>query len=98
MQELPVRNFQDPTIKDKAYVKSLEVSVNGETGGESIFLKVDVFNNGDKTNFLFTNATLTLNCYGQGSSSISICAAGFKGLNRACKAIEESMKVLEEPK
>lgn len=87
-----VSKFKDETINCKDYVESLSTTVNGEIGGEAIILRIDIYDNGDKKDNIYTNAKITVNCYGESSAEIRIFGAGFEGLNKACQSIESILR------
>lgn len=93
MREMKIRsdvNVEKSTNKE--YVKTVSVVINPEdNGGESVTLSVDVYDNGDKTENIYTNTTLEAQCYGVSSSSITLWGVGFEALAEAVDKIRERL-------
>lgn len=78
------------------YVKTISCVLNpADNGGEAIVLEVDVFDNGDKTNNIYTNMTLHSHCYGTSEASLSLYNVSVAHLGQACKLISEKISALE---
>lgn len=91
-----IHERNDRGIKEHGYLKSFSYLLNPEdNGGESAYLSVDVFDNGDSEHGLpsgiFTNVTLNTMCYGASSSSITLNSVGLEDIAEAVKALQEKV-------
>lgn len=97
MRKMKVDEYTDNNGKGDDFVKTIAVVVNPEdNGGESVTLSVDVYDNGDKTDNIYTNTRLEAMCYGVSSSSITLWGVGFEALAEAVDKIKARLSMLKE--
>lgn len=70
--------------------------INGKTGGDSVLLSVDLFDNGDAKvglpNGFFTNISLSLQCYGSHSTEIHLSSTTLDNIINACEKLKEKIE------
>jgi hypothetical protein len=82
--------------KEKEYIKTVSVALDGNGGGEAVILEVDFFHNGDKENAVFTNISISNHCYGSHVSKISYFSLGIESFLEAFQHMAEIAKTIEK--
>jgi hypothetical protein len=89
--------FRKDLSGHKDYVKSFVEHLNpNDNGGEAVILSVDVYDNGDDEDSVYTNITLEINCYGTSSSTIQLNTVRLEDLAASCNSIMDSIKTLRK--
>lgn len=90
------------TKKDmpREYVKTISLCINpNDSGGESVNLELDLYDNGDDENSIFTNLHIVANCYGTHSTRMTLWTGGLHnlslGLNELSTYLEEQNSLLK---
>jgi hypothetical protein len=90
------KTIKSGMAKEYQYTLTTRISDISDPSGEEVKLEVDVYDNGDKTNNIFTNAHITAQSYGTSSIRLTLWGPGFGGLLEACKKIEKELYSKEE--
>ncbi len=79
--------------KPKEYVTTLSCCINPQDmGTEHVNLEVDVFDNGDNNDFLFTNIHFTIN---SGVSTVKLTLSTGDGLFDVCSKLKTELEIIE---
>lgn len=85
--------FKKKDITTKEYLKTVSCCLNPkDPGGEQVYLEVDIYDNGDDKDNIFTNAHLRVQSYGTHTAQISLYGPGFYSLKEACDLIGHHIK------
>ncbi len=71
-------------------------SINGEVGGSSVMMSVDLFDNGDIKAGLpqgfFTNITISAQCYGFHETKLLLCSSSLDTIIDACNKLKNKIE------
>lgn len=91
-RKIEVEECVDAVSGGGNYVKTLTAVINpDDNGGEQVTLSVDVYDNGDEKDNIYTNTRLEVMCYGVSSASITLWGVGFESLAEAVDKIRERL-------
>lgn len=94
--EPEVKTFQKPNM-GKDYVESLSVVVNPQdNGGQAVTVEVDVFDNGDEKDAIYTCTSLKVQCYETHTTVLSFWSVGLSDLSSAFDMLKDRVKWRED--
>lgn len=82
------------------YFRTVALCINpNDSGGESINLELDLYDNGDEENNIFTNLHIVAHCYGTHSTRMTLWTGGVhnltRGLNELACYLDDQSKLIK---